>query len=364
MINSQSNIFISSTIPIIDLKASSNEFDRILEEAFKTVGFVGIVNTGIESNLVENVYQVFRRFFSQARKIKEEISDPTNCGERGYVASSESPLGKDINFKDNKEFVHFGPELSSTQQKKLGYPKNLWPRSIDVKKPTTKFYKKLSEFVLPLASSMERILGASPCHLQKMLKKGDHLFRVVSYESTGLEGAAPHTDSNFITLLPPATSKGLEVLIDNKWVPIVVPDGAMIVNVGSMAEHWSNGYFKAAYHRVVTEANASTRISIAFFVHSRENDSMEPLKNTIDLTGGKQFFPPATRQELLDRRLIEMGRATEDKIIRFSKTGLIERYLQGSYASPQELEKIIKILIEKKLASQTIKKAYAMLNSR
>jgi isopenicillin N synthase-like dioxygenase len=162
-----------------------------------------------------------------------------------------------------------------------------------------------------------------------MLVEGDHLFRIIKYPETLLakeEGAAPHTDSNFFTLLPPATSKGLEVLFNEKWMPVIVPPNAVIVNVGSMLEHMTNGFFHAAVHRVVKHEDVKDRYAIAFFVHSRENDAMTPLSSCIQLTGGEQKYPEATRQELLDQRLIAMDRATKEKISKFASSGLIERW--------------------------------------
>lgn len=349
----------NSTIPIVDMQANQKDFNRVISEAFKTVGFVGIVNTGIQTDLINQVYTVFRQFFSQPLTHKLSISDANNSGERGYVNSSESPLDKDIRFKDKKEFVHFGKELSSDDQTNGGYLPNLWPSFVDLKTPTMLFYEKLSEFIFPIAQAIEQDIKAPDHYLQKMLGEGDHLFRAVYYESTGEEGAAPHTDSNFITFLPPATSKGLEVLVRGEWIPVIVPSNAMIVNIGSMAEHWTNGYYKAPYHRVVTEAGMPPRISIAFFVHSRASDPMGPLETTIDLTGGQRRYPSATRQELLDRRLIEMNRATEEKIIAFSKTGLIERFVEGGYGTLSECKKVFTILKEKNLASAALLKAFS-----
>lgn len=351
-----------ATIPIVDIKDFYNNkevFVNGIKHAFHTVGFVGILNTPIEQSMLTQMYGASKSFFEQSYFIKSEITSLTNSGERGYVGSSESPVGKDIKVKDQKEFVHFGRELSPEQQNYLSYPQNIWPQQVDLRTPGMQLYNHFSDLVHPLSASIEEAIGATPSYLQQMTAEGDHLFRLVRYPKTlqpKQEGAAPHTDSNLYTLLPPATGKGLEVLVNQEWVPVIVPPSAVIVNVGSMLEHITNGYFHAAVHRVVKyEEQIGDRYSVAFFVHTRENDPMTPLPSCVALTGGTQKYPPATRQELLDQRLVAMDRATPKKINDYAVSGLLKRW-QG-YISPQdsrqgivsELEKVEKVLTHNKL---------------
>lgn len=352
----------SSTIPVLDMKDFYDRhhhsvFVNGLRSAFEKFGFAGIVNTPINEQMLTEVYQGAKLFFELDDSQKKEITSTTNSGERGYVGTSESPVGKEIKIKDKKEFVHFGRELEPEQQKRLGYPQNIWPTQVNLKTPVITLSNNFADLVHPISVAIEEAIGAPPTYLQKMLAEGDHLFRIIKYPQTlkvKEEGAAPHTDSNFFTLLPPATSKGLEVQLNGEWQPVVVPPNAVIINGGSMLENMTNGLFQAAVHRVVKYEDVGDRYAIAFFVHSREDDPMTPLPSCIEQTGGVQKYPEATRQELLDQRLIAMGRATKDKIDKFAASGLIERWKNFlGEKDPRtglrtELEKVSKVLKEHK----------------
>jgi isopenicillin N synthase-like dioxygenase len=363
------NRSFSATIPVIDMNDFYNHhhhlFIKKLQNAFTKVGFVGIINTPIDQQLLIDVYHSAKIFFELDEFNKNQIFDPTNSGERGYVGTSESPVGKDLHVRDKKEFLHFGRELDYDQQKRLGYPQNIWPTQVNLKTPVMLLYESFASLIEPLSAAIEEAVYAPQNYLQKMLAEGDHLFRIVRYPKSlliGEEGAAAHTDSNLFTLLPPATSEGLEVMLNRQWLPVIVPSNAVIVNIGSMLEHMTNGFFRAAIHRVVKQQeNNYDRYSIAFFAHSRENDPMDPLPSCIKMTGGEQRFPEATRQELLDLRLIAMNRATEDKIKNFADSGLVDRWENFLTCDDQrqnilhELEKVAQLL-NKPLTHEIYKK--------
>lgn len=324
----KTNTFRSSTIPVLTMRdyyRNRPVFVQSLSRAFQEIGFVGIIDTNVKSNMLSQVYSVAKTFFALERDKKEEISGSKIGGERGYTGTSESPVGRHIKIRDCKEFIHFGRKESH-----LGYPKNMWSRYVPMRQPVLQLYQNLSQLVLPLASALEEATDVSNQALQKMVKEGDHLLRLVRYPgelAQGVEGAAPHIDSNLFTILPPATSKGLEVFINNVWVPVKVPSDAVVVNSGSMLEHLTNGYFRSVLHRVIKYENGGPdRYSAAFFVHSRENDAMTPLKSCILKTGGMQKYPEATRQYLLYQRLFAMGRTTPSMTAKFMEWGDIQRW--------------------------------------
>ena len=226
-------------------------------------------------------------------------------------------------------------------------------------------YQDLSDLLPPIGEALEIACDAPQNAIVGKLIEGDHLLRTVRYPGSikkGEEGAAPHTDSNYITILPPATSKGLELFHNNVWIPVVVPEGAVVVNVGSMLEHMTNGYFHSALHRVVKyEDGGDDRYSVAFFVHSRENDSMSPLSSCIAKMNGIQLFPKATRQYLLYQRLFAMGRTTQEMDRKYLESwGGIERWksfekMHGPESEiMQEIDKV-KEIIERKKETKTSK---------
>ena len=56
---------------------------------------------------------------------------------------------------------------------------------------------------------------------------------VSSYVNLGIYGAGPHTDYGFITVLATNDVPGLEIFLNNSWIPIQPIPGALIVNLGN-----------------------------------------------------------------------------------------------------------------------------------
>ena len=74
------------------------------------------------------------------------------------------------------------------------------------------------------------------------------------------EWAGAHADINLTTVLPRATTAGLQVRTkaatddtDAVWVDAAPPEGHVIINTGIMLERISNGIIPSGWHRVVAD---------------------------------------------------------------------------------------------------------------
>lgn len=93
--------------------------------------------------------------------------------------------------------------------------------------------------------------------------------------------AGAHSDYGSITLLFQRPGQpGLEILTHSgEWAPVAVsppgtendPSPPILVNIGDLFSHWTNGLLKSTVHRVIFPKNAKRggddRYSIAFFCH-------------------------------------------------------------------------------------------------
>lgn len=90
--------------------------------------------------------------------------------------------------------------------------------------------------------------------------------------------ASEHTDINLFTLLE-AKEPGLQLKYKGKWIPVTIDDpNLIVVNVGDMLEHLTNGLYVSGLHKVVCRRN-KRRQSMVFFYHPRRDSSILPLKN-------------------------------------------------------------------------------------
>lgn len=303
-----------NSIPVIDMRDLSSRrpvFIEGLKKAFSTYGFVGVVNADIDDQAMDRAYDVIKSFFKQPFEAKKEIKSETNCGERGYV-NTESPKDKDTTSVDYKEFLHIGRE-----------PGNLWPANFKLKEPLVALFDELEKLIDPLAEAVEEAAGIEPGLVRKMLGGGDHLLRIVHYPANPPKGeswASEHTDINFLTLLPKATTEGLQAkMLDGSWCDVTVPKGALVLNVGDMMQNLTNGVFRSAVHRVVAKAENIERFSIVMFAHAHPEDRMDPLPHF-----GVRKYPNATRQQLLEQRIVEMGRGSRQMMEDLSASGLLQ----------------------------------------
>jgi hypothetical protein len=135
------------------------------------------------------------------------------------------------------------------------------------------------------------------------------------------------------------------------WIDVKDPENAFIINAGDMLENITNGEFKSGLHRVIAKKDGYERYSIVFFVHPKSEDRLDPLASSIARTGGVQKYANATRLELLEERLVDLGLASPDMMRHLAESGLMDRLVDVGRASPKAMQKLESI----GLASEKVK---------
>lgn len=351
----QAETTLHSSIPVVDMaeyfqEETKQKFIDELASAFREVGFVGVINTGADPQVLDRAYAAAKTFFKFDTDLKMGISARKTNFQRGYVPDERaagSPVG------DFKEFLHIGKEFSEEQYARTGYPHNLWPDSFDLKNPLVDLLNLLDECSIPLEEAMSLAMGQSADFLRSMSVEGESLLRSAHYPANPPEGvywAAPHTDIDLYTILPRASAPGLQVKNrDGEWIDVIVPDGAFIVNCGDMLRNLTNGDFKSAFHQVVSQGKEE-RFSMVYFVHARAKDDLSPLPQFIEKANGVRHYPECTREGLLSDRLIDIGLADEPMIERYSKMGLCEKMIPLGLASTR----VMKMLRDRGYASDEV----------
>lgn len=236
---------------------------EIVSYSFKTTGFAVITHHGIRKDMIEAAYSQWADFFATDAKFRYLSKN----GESGYFPY-KSENAKDNPVKDLKEFYH------------VFFPFNNLPNgvSIAVMQNLTSKLNEIARNILwhlqsEIPKDLSKVQGET---LQNMAKDSPNtLLRILHYPplppnaEPGAVRAAAHGDINLITLLISATQPGLEVQdLNGDWHAVECEPGALVVNVGDMLEHASNGVFKSTVHRVVNPLDENvSRYSMPFFVH-------------------------------------------------------------------------------------------------
>ena len=350
-------------IPVVNMQdyyASGDVKEKFLADLFDAmhrVGFFAVINTGVNAQVIKDAYAQAEEFFKRPAEYKDKSSAKETNGQRGFVRSEAAKGNKQ---KDKKEFYHIGSESNSLA--------NVWPEQPGFESDLSHLYKELNRYVVPLQEAIMSALNLKAIHpvqtdfLNIGTEKGESLLRALYYPALPAEQlndlsqeplywAAAHTDIDYLSILPYATEKGLQVFMDGKWHTIVVPEDAFIVNVGDMIENLTNGLFKSALHRVKALEPGKDRFSMVFFVHPTGETSLAPIEAAIEQTGGKALRAPGTRNHFLWERLIELGLASPALLELYATSGHVEKQMDFGRESPQ----VVQLLLDSGLASEELK---------
>ena len=277
----------NSSIPVVDMSLPQHKMLEQMQTGLEK-GFFAVINSNANSDLIEAGYAAFERFFASSDHNKMKLNRPETMNQRGFVFT-EKALGSDKG--DCKEFFHIGPSNNDFSSAK------------ELEIPIMHLYKELIQVGQPIMEAMALSVGLSGDIFTYMTRNGENLMRAINYFPDPENGiwAAAHTDIDLLTVLPCASGKGLQLLIDGQWVDVTVPKNAFIVNVGDMGTAFTNGKWRSCIHRVQNTENGVGRQSIVMFFHPTNDTIVEPLM------GGRAHYPNGTRLEYLMLRLFSLG---------------------------------------------------------
>jgi isopenicillin N synthase-like dioxygenase len=304
-------------VPVLDLEGLQTEPERLIHlagSAYREFGFCGFRGHGIDDAVVQDAYDVFRRFFALPTAVKTAYRSAAG-GQRGYT-----PFGieqaRDANVPDLKEFWHVGREMGADNPWPGILQPNKWPAEIpDFRPKALALYRALDGLSSRILGLIASSLGLEPSWFEPCLRGGNSILRAIHYPPLADAGtpalrAAAHEDINLITLLIGSEEAGLEILSrDGHWVPVTSIEGTIMVNVGDMMKRLTNHVLPSTPHRVVnppaTRAD-SARYSMPFFVHPNPDFIIRTLPGCITDAHPDRYPEPVTANEFLEQRLREI----------------------------------------------------------
>lgn len=313
---------MASSIPTVDLSKFVNgsaedraAFISTLGAAFEDVGFVAVKNHGIPENLIEQLYDDVKTFFSLPVDAKRRYEIPGLAGQRGYTAFGKESA-KQSQVADLKEFWQFGQTVTDNDSVKDEYPDNPNVQEVDSFYNTSvTSYSAFEESGGHLLKAIALYLKLPENYFDDKIHNGNSILRCIHYppitsEPNSAIRAEQHEDINLITLLVGASAEGLQLLNrQDEWVAITAMPGEIVVNVGDMLQRLTNNKLRSTTHRVVNppkELWGTSRFSIPFFLHPRSEMDLTCLDFCID-EQTPLAYEPITAGEYLDERLREIG---------------------------------------------------------
>ncbi len=250
-------------------------------QSLKETGFAVLKNHPISPELIKQVYHSWSEFFYLPIEEKNKFLYNWSTQDGYFPFRSENAKGRKIS--DLKEFFHVYPWGQ--------IPSNTRAASLEMYDSLQSFSAELLQWIendLP-----EPVAKRLTIPLREMIQNSTQtLLRILHYpplqNNTEDEAvrAAPHEDINLITLLPAATTPGLEVLDNHgNWHEVNCDPGTIVVNVGDMLQLATEYYFKSTTHRVINPANNlnnHSRFSMPLFLHPRKEVMLTERVTAID----------------------------------------------------------------------------------
>ena len=265
-------------VPLIDLAADERTVADELAGALAQVGFLVVVNHGLPDRLIRRAFAEAKRFHDQPTAAKRALL--MNKDNNGYMAmgrynvrtsrASEADSKPDMNeaFFVKRER---GPDHPFVKAGRRFAGPNQWPEGLPGFREAVLAYCAAADalgrrLLPPLALS----LGLERAFFDPFFTESQFTFRMSHYPPSAPEpgrfGIAPHTDLNFLTLLPQSDAPGLQIRPEGGgWRDVPRVPGSIVVNTGDMLHRWTNGRYRSTPHRAVAPSGRS-RYAIPYFL--------------------------------------------------------------------------------------------------
>lgn len=266
------------SVPVIDINELTHP-DTLaeLDVACRDWGFFQVINHGIPQNVIDKTFAVAHDFFAQPIEVKREVS---RTGENPW-GFFDRELTKNV--RDLKQVYDFGPSDGAIIRPQ-------WPRGMpEFRNAIHGYYRHSERLAYRLLAAISTNLGMSPGYLSRGFGRDHTSFLRLNYYPVALTPSSPkeghlgvgqHTDAGALTLLLQDDQPGLEVFRNNAWHIVEPRRDALVINIGDIAQVWSNDRYFAALHRVIASAEKE-RFSIPFFLNPEYQTNYSPVPTMV-----------------------------------------------------------------------------------
>lgn len=276
-------------IPIIDIgallagdAAALDDVARQISRACREIGFFFIVNHGMDGAIVDRAFEASRRFF--ALPFEDKMTVRMNRHQCGYMPPNVSVHRDTFETRATaktaqpSEAFKFSFDLAPDDP---DYGRNIrfrghnkWPDAAAVPglhEAFMAFHLAFEALARRLLAPVARSLDLPTAYFAPFFERSSSMTRIAHYPPIGPDAELltlpGHRDLSFLSLIPPATRPGLEILTQSgRWIDQPVLPEAILVNTGNTLVRWVNDAYIATPHRVRADTDES-RYSNIFFLY-------------------------------------------------------------------------------------------------
>ncbi|KAM7488019.1 hypothetical protein LguiB_025503 [Lonicera macranthoides] len=270
-------------IPTIDLTGERSEVSKLIVKACEGTGFFKVINHGVPFDVIEKMVDESCEFFAKPESEKQRAGPPDpygygsktigrngDTGEVEYILLHTNPLS----ISQCSNTISNDPTKFSSAAN--GYVKAVRVLACEILEliaeglciPDVSVFSKLirdvdndSLFRLNYYPSLDHHMDTSPSSLHN---KNDRI------------GFGEHSDPQILTILRSNDVAGLQICLQDMWIPVVPDPAAFFLNVGDLLQVMTNGRFESVRHRAMVKSN-ETRMSMAYFATPPLHATISPL---------------------------------------------------------------------------------------
>ncbi len=302
-------------IPVIDvgpmLSGDDNQLSVVAESIYHAcsgIGFMFIVNQGMDNTIVERCFESSRKFFNlpETEKLKVRMNRhqcgymPPNVSIHNDTFEKRKTATKPQLSEAFKFTFDLDPEDPDFGKNRRFRGHNKWPDEIVVpglKKSFMEFHIAFENLAHKLLPPLALSLDMPANYFSSFFQRSSSMSRIAYYppikEEKNHISLPGQTDISFLSLIPPATRPGLEILTPSgNWIKQpVIPEG-ILVNTGNTLVRWINDKYIATPHRVLADTNEG-RYSNIFFFYPNVDTVLKCLPSCKDASNPEKY-PPIT----------------------------------------------------------------------
>ncbi len=288
-------VMIGDAIPLIDVSdylagtpGAAEKTAAQLRFAFENVGFYYLAGHGVPQKLIDDTYAAAARFHAQPMEAKLAVKvDEHNIGYMpiqqkappNAAAQGKKPSQNEAYFLRRERDANDPDVLSGRRF----HAQNKWPADLPgFREAALAYISTLEGLCQKLVKLYALALDLPETYFDACFARPHMILRMSRYPQIdgtdeSVESLVPHTDSGFMTLLPPNKVQGLSILLpDGRWMDAPGIENAFVVNGGDILHRWSNERFLSTPHRV-RNVSGQVRYAIPFFCDPDHDTMIECL---------------------------------------------------------------------------------------
>lgn len=317
---------MSDSVPLIDLdQARGGKEDRLrlarqIDDANSHIGFLAVVNHGISARLLDDMYDVTAEFFDSDEDQKMAVRAQPGTS-RGYMPPKSRALARTrgkMTPGDLVEFFSIGlPDVPAgdpwfTQARRCGhFHDNVWPSLPGFREVWEHYYAEIASLAFDMMRLFALALGLDEHWFDDKVDKpisnlfANHYPPLDRRPEPDQLRIGEHTDYGSLTLLYQRDAVGgLEVRLDDNWVPIAPIPDSFVVNIGDLMARWTNDKWISTLHRVqnpTLTGPASRRLSLPFFCQPNYDAVIETVPTCVSALRPSRYPRITAGQNVTDK---------------------------------------------------------------